>query len=327
MSNTKVKLVESQKKLTEYLDLYEKRINDTLPKNVSSAKRFISLLLKSAGENPVFEKCSLSSVLGAFFTSIELGLEPNSPMGYAYLIPYYSKKLRLYELSFQVGYRGLVELAYRSERVISIDSEPVYKQDKFEFRKGTKPYLNHVPDLKKEHKDEDIFAVYAIATTKQGATVFEVMNKKDIELIRIRSAKKSTGEFSPWKNWWTEMAKKTVVKRLMKYLPLSSDMALAHTVDGKSEAGEAVYFDEKKKEVSNVMEGEALENNGKTIVNNNVINSILNDIDNLDTKDKSKIEEVEKHIDRTEKSGILDKKDINKLRNKFKRKLGKGGKK
>lgn len=191
-------------------------IQKALPKHVDP-DRIARIALTEVRKTPKLLQCSQASLLGAIMTSAQLGLEPG-PTGQCYLIPYYNKKLNSYECQFQIGYKGLLDLFYRADGSLNIDAHEVYENDDFEYEYGLNPVLRHKPSLKNRGNP---IAYYAVAHLKDGGYSFTVMSIEDVEKIRKRS--KSTG-FSPWQTDYDEMAKKTVIKRLCKYLPLSIEL-------------------------------------------------------------------------------------------------------
>jgi recombination protein RecT len=191
-------------------------IQKALPKHVDP-DRIARIALTEVRKTPKLLQCSQASLLGAIMTSAQLGLEPG-PTGQCYLIPYYNKKLGSYECQFQIGYKGLLDLFYRADGSLNIDAHEVYENDDFEYEYGLNPVLRHKPSLKNRGNP---IAYYAVAHLKDGGYSFTVMSIEDVEKIRKRA--KATG-FSPWQTDYDEMAKKTVIKRLCKYLPLSIEL-------------------------------------------------------------------------------------------------------
>ena len=151
--------------------------------------------------------------------SAQLGLEPNTPLGQAYLIPY--KNHGTLEAQFQIGYKGLIDLAYRSGQVKTIYAEAVYENDEFEYELGLNPKLVHKPAIKDRG---DVIYYYAVFKLTNGGEGFTVMSKDDIERHKNRFSKAANAGFSPWSTNYDEMAKKTVIKKVLKYAPLSTDI-------------------------------------------------------------------------------------------------------
>jgi recombination protein RecT len=151
-------------------------------------------------------------------SAAQLGVEPNSALGQAYILPYKNKGV--YEAQFQLGYKGLIDLAYRSGEVELVQAHVVYENDEFEWEYGLDPKLHHKPA--RVDRGAPII-VYAMFKTKSGGYGFEVMSIEDVKVHAAKYSKAFHSDYSPWKTSFEEMAKKTVLKRVLKYAPLRSD--------------------------------------------------------------------------------------------------------
>lgn len=209
--------------IEDYLRKHSKELQQALPKHMDS-ERLARVALTTMRQNPKLLQCSLPSLVGAILQAAQLGLEPNV-LGHAYFIPYYSSKTKSYEVQFQIGYKGLLELVRRSGEIETIDAHEVYENDEFEYEYGLDPKLRHKPALKNRG---EVYAYYAVAKFKDGGYNFLVMGKDDVEKIRKRSKSPNNG---PWVTDYDAMAKKTVIKQLCKYLPLSIEVQKAVTAD------------------------------------------------------------------------------------------------
>lgn len=170
---------------------------------------------------PALLDCSQASILAGIVKATELGLELTGAMGHAYLIPYINKGVPT--ANFQLGYRGLMELAHRSEKIVRFDARIVYANDEFSIDYSQNPPFKHKPCL---HGDAgDIIGVYSSAFLRGGATDIEYMTVQQIMEHRDKYSK--AGASSPWATAFSEMAKKTVIKRLAKRLPLSTEIHVA----------------------------------------------------------------------------------------------------
>lgn len=203
----------------------EKQIAKALPR-VLTPERFTRMVLTALSKDNKLASCTPNSFLGAMMQAAQLGLEPNTPLGQAYLIPFKNKGVM--EVQFQIGYKGMIDLAYRSKEVVDIQAQCVYENDEFEYELGLNPVLKHKPALKNRG---EVILYYAVFHTKSGGYGFEVMSKEDI----INHAKKTSQSFgssySSWNKYFDEMAKKTVLKRVLKYAPIASDFAMAINSD------------------------------------------------------------------------------------------------
>lgn len=122
----------------------------------------------------------------------------------------------------------MIDLAYRNERVQSIEAQTVYENDEFHYELGLYPMLAHKPTFGERR---DIRAFYAIFRLDNGGFRFEVMSKSYVDAYAMRYSKAFTAEYSPWKNNYESMAKKTVIKQLLKYAPVKSEFQKAISLD------------------------------------------------------------------------------------------------
>lgn len=206
-----------QKSMQQYIKSMEGEIKKALP-SVITPERFTRIVLSAISVNPKLAQCTPASFLGAMMTSAQLGLEVNTPLGQAYVLPYNNKGVQ--EAQFQLGYKGLIDLAYRSGEVEVIQAHVVYENDDFTCEYGLEPKLTHVPA--DSNRGEPI-KVYAVFKTKSGGFGFEVMSMEDVRKHAAKYSKAYGSAYSPWKTNFEEMAKKTVLKRVLKYAPLKSD--------------------------------------------------------------------------------------------------------
>lgn len=204
-----------QASLKTYLERNKGAIQQVLPKKMT-ADRMLKVVLSATLRTPRLLECSQVSILQSVMHAAQLGLEAGSPLGHAYLVPFFNKDAARTDCQLIVGYRGLIDLARRGGEIESIEARCVYQNDVFTLRYGLDPHMEHVPCLDEE--PGDLRLVYAIAHIRGSKPQVEVMTLAQIE--RIRKGSKSGG-FGPWKEHYDEMARKTVVRRLCKYLPLS----------------------------------------------------------------------------------------------------------
>ena len=227
-----------QKTMQQYIKSMEREIERALP-SVITPERFTRIVLSAISANPQLGSCTPNSFLGAMMTSAQLGLEVNTPLGQAYVLPYRNKGVL--EAQFQLGYKGLIDLAYRSGEVEVIQAHVVYENDDFECEYGLDPKLTHRPA--DTNRGEPI-KVYAVFKTKSGGFGFEVMSMEDVRKHAAKYSKSYGSGYSPWKTNFEEMAKKTVLKRVLKYAPLKSDFVKAAVQDEviKKDISDDMYF-------------------------------------------------------------------------------------
>lgn len=215
---------EEPKSIKQLIQIMQPEIEKALP-SVITPERFTRIALSAISNNPTLQECDGTSFLGAMMQAAQLGLEPNTPLGQAYLIPYKNNKKGIMECQFQLGYKGLIELAHRSGEFKNITAHAVHENDIFEFEYGVASNLVHKPVLKNRG---DVYAYYAVYNLVNGGNGFIVMSKEDAELHRKKYSKAYN---SPWDTNFDEMAKKTVLKALLKYAPIKTEFARAVVQD------------------------------------------------------------------------------------------------
>ena len=193
------------------------QIEKALP-SVLTGERFARMVLTAMSTTPQLAQCTPNSFLGAMMQAAQLGVELNTPLGQAYLIPY--RNHGQLECQFQLGYKGLIDLAYRSGEITDIAAHEVHENDTFEYELGLEPKLRHVPALKDR---EAVILYYAVFHTKAGGYGFEVMSVDDIRAHANKFSKAAGSSYSPWKTNFGEMAKKTVIKKVLKYAPIKTE--------------------------------------------------------------------------------------------------------
>ncbi len=217
-------------------DLLEKsksEIAKALPKSITP-ERIARIALTTLRKNPALLDCDPSSFLGAVMQASQLGFELDDNLGYVYLVPFYNKKTGKKEIQLIIGYRGLIELARRSGQLMSINAHIVYENEPFTLEYGLLETLKHVP-LPPSKRGKGIKGVYAVATMKDNSKTFDFLWPEEIESIKKSS--KAGSASSPWATHEEEMMKKTVIRKLMKYLSLSPEVTKATVIDEYGEAG------------------------------------------------------------------------------------------
>ena len=181
--NEAVKLTKNMS-IADMIKAMEPEIKKALPQ-VITPERFTRMALSALNTTPKLAECSQMSFLGALMNAAQLGLEPNTPLGQAYLIPYRNKgKL---ECQFQIGYKGLIDMVYRNENIQTVQAQCVYENDDFQYELGLDPKLVHKPALKDRG---NLILVYALWKSKNGGFGFEGM-RKTLTTMRDGSARAS----------------------------------------------------------------------------------------------------------------------------------------
>lgn len=180
-------------------------------------ERLTKVAIAAISRNPYLLQCTPESIYSSIHTSVQLGLEPGSPFGEAYLVPYKNNKIGKWEAQFIPGYQGLAKLARNSGIVKKLYARVARENDTIVLKQGLDEDLQHTPKLDGPRGKPVL--VYAVAHLEDGSTQFEWMTVEEVDAIKARSKSKDNG---PWVTDWEEMAKKTVFKRLAKWLPKST---------------------------------------------------------------------------------------------------------
>ncbi|HAW0422524.1 TPA: recombination protein RecT [Escherichia coli] len=207
-----------------------------LPRHMTP-ERMIRIATTEIRKVPELGECDSMSFVSAIVQCSQLGLEPGSTLGHAYLLPFGNGEAESGKKNVQliIGYRGMIDLARRSGQITSLSARVVREGDEFSFEFGLDEKLIHRPG---ENEDAPITHAYAVAKLKDGGVQFEVMTRKQIDRIRdthskaaISAAKKRRS--SIWTDHFEDMAKKTVIRKLFKYLPVSIEIQRAVSMDEK----------------------------------------------------------------------------------------------
>lgn len=253
--NQKQEVARSQKTIFDFLtgDPKIEKAIAAVATQYLTADRFLRLAVNAVKKTPLLMQCDPQTVLGSFMTSAALGLEPNTIMQQAFLIPYKKRQrqgnewIDTYDCQFQVGARGFVTLAHRSPEIDSLQSEAIHEGDFFEHMLGTESFLKYRKALKDRGQLIGSFCFTKLASGTEMATVLPL---DEIEKIRSKSetynalmrniqsaqnhsekekAEKKLAE-TPWVMWADDMAAKSATKKHAKQLPLTPGDGLAAAV-------------------------------------------------------------------------------------------------
>lgn len=219
-NTNQVKKASPSKGMEQLLTKMGGQIQKALPSMVSS-ERFQRVALTAFSNNTKLQQCDPMSFIAAMMQSAQLGLEPNTPLGQAYLIPYGK------QVQFQIGYKGLLELAQRSGKIKTLYAHEVRENDTFDIDYGLNQTLTHKPLLKGDRGE--VIGYYAVYHLDTGGNSFIFMTKDEVLEYAKRFSK--TYNSGPWQTDFDAMAKKTVIKQLLKYAPLSIELQKATSMD------------------------------------------------------------------------------------------------
>ena len=231
-------------RLKDMLEKARPSLEMVLPKHLTP-DRLLKVVLVAISRTPLLQQCTADSIVKSVMTSGQLGLDCSGVLGSAYLVPYWSSKQSAYEAQLVIGYRGLIDLARRSGEIETIEARLVYAEDRFEIEYGTSERIVHVPnfdvdqiDDPREKNGNTIRGAYMVARLK-GCTLPQVEYMSRGQLDRVRDGSKAAfdkqGNLTGiWLNHFAEMCRKTVIRRGVKYLPVSVEFADA--IDHENQA-------------------------------------------------------------------------------------------
>jgi recombination protein RecT len=238
-----------------------KEFERALPDKIG-VERMMRIVMTAILKNPQLAICEPNTFFGALLNSLQLGLEVNTPLGQAYLIPRKKNdkngRFLYWECTLQLGYQGLLELCYRSNRYDTISARIVYEGDDFKFRYGSSQYLRHTPRYTSD-KPEFAYGYYKL---KDGNDDFVVWKYADALKHGEEFSDAFTSKYSPWqKNAETQeaMVRKTMIKQVLHYAPKSVELAQAFSSDGhaivankyEDDGGAQLHFEVKQLEPPN----------------------------------------------------------------------------
>lgn len=225
--------------------------------------RFLRLAVNAVKKTPLLMYCDPNSVLGAFMTSAALGLEPNTVLQQAFLIPYKKRTKQgdnwvdTYECNFQIGARGFVTLAHRSPQIATLQSEAIHEHDVFEHMLGTESFLKYQKTLKDRGELIGSFCFTKMADGNEMATVlpldelhkirsrsetFNALSKALDEASDAKSKAKAQKKLddTPWVMWQDDMASKSATKKHAKQLPLAPGDGLSVAAQLDADDGKTI---------------------------------------------------------------------------------------
>jgi recombination protein RecT len=211
-----------------------KEIERALPGKIG-VERMMRIVMTAILKTPALAMCEPTTFFGALLQALQLGLEVNTPLGQAYLIPRRKNdkngKFLYWECNFQLGYQGLLELCYRSQQYEVISARIVYDGDDFEHEYGSHQYLRHIP----RHTSENPIFAYGYYKLKDGGGDFVVWKYENALKHGEEFSDAFNSKWAPWqKHAETQeaMVRKTMLKQVLKFAPKSVELAEASTADG-----------------------------------------------------------------------------------------------
>lgn len=216
--------------IAHIIERQKSQLARALPK-LMDPDRFARILITEVKANPQLMKAEPSSFMAAVMKAAALGLEPG-PLGHVYFLPFKNNKRGgVIEVTLVIGYKGLIDLARRSGQVSELYAEVVYEGDEFDYELGLHRTLGHrrTPDSNRQK----VTHAYAVAKYRDGGFDFRVLDRIEIDARRARS-KAASDDKGPWVTDFDPMARKTAVRALSAYLPLTVEAASAMESDERT---------------------------------------------------------------------------------------------
>lgn len=219
--DAKEKQIQKSDSIGGMIEKLKPQLEKALPKHVTT-ERLARVALTAVRNNTRLQQADAMTLMGSIMTAAQLGLEPNTPLGQCYIIPYKNGKTGTYEANFQLGYKGLVDLAHRSGQYRKLIARAVDEADHCEYEYGLDEYLRHVPAKQPTGKSVYYYAQYELDNGGRG---FVVWSREAVEAHAQHYSKSYKNSDSPWKTAFDQMAKKTVLIDLLRYAPKSVEVA------------------------------------------------------------------------------------------------------
>lgn len=211
-------------------------IRNLLPRYIDEQK-FIAASLTLLRKQPTLMECTPASFFGALVESAQLGLMPGT-QGLSYFIPFRNNKTHCREVQLIPGYKGLVQLAYNSDKVDKVEAHMVYENDEFHYQLGLRLECTHIPA---QGSRGGMTACYAIVKLASGEHLLEVMSLEEVEAHRNRYSK--AAREGPWVTDFQPMALKTVLRKVLKLAPQSAELMRGIVLDEQAGSGQSQVLD------------------------------------------------------------------------------------
>ena len=221
-----------------------KRLEEIIGKNTGS---FCASLIQISNSNALLQRAEPNTVISAAIVAATLNLPINNALGFAYIVPFNNSKAGMVEAQFQIGYKGLIQLAMRSGQIKRLVTTEIYANQiisrnpikGYEFDFDTQP-----------EKHEPAVGYYAYMELVNGFIAEAYMSVEDVQAHAARYSQTYKKGYGVWKDNFDEMAKKTVMKQLLsKYAPMSielqratlADQSVIHEIPADSNVIDAAY--------------------------------------------------------------------------------------
>ena len=204
--------------LISFVERHSAEFARVMPKHLNG-ERMTRLAISAVRTTRGLAECTLASFASSIMACSVLGLEPNTPLGHAYLIPFKG------QCQLIIGYKGLIELMYRSGIVASVKCTPVFDGDTFEYQYGLHPDIIHKPsNSPNRYNAQKLTHVYPVVKLRESGMdpIWDVLSRDQIEQRKKRSASAKSSS-SPWTSDYVAMCLKTGVRAVSTWVPSSTE--------------------------------------------------------------------------------------------------------
>lgn len=213
-------------------------------------ERMTRIAMTAVRANPRLAECHMGSFIGALLQLVQLGLEPNTPLGHGFLVPFRNRKENITVCTPIIGYKGMIDLAHRSGRMLSLDAKVVRQGDTFEYSESFEPEFRFIRDSK---LDAPLTHAFCYGKFTNGGRFITVLERQDVLARKGRSAAVKSGFPSPWTTDEAAMWRKTAVRAAQYQLPQSAEQQRA-VVLAQAEDGEMAWLDAYDPEIAGLLE-------------------------------------------------------------------------
>jgi recombination protein RecT len=179
--------------------------------------RAIAVVLDACSRTPALLECDPRTIVRACVQAAEVGLELGSPLGEAYIVPFFNSRRNVKEAQFIPGYRGLIKLMSLDQSVSYVAAELVREGDTFDYELGTTPRIVHKPGMGATRNRGEVTAAYSVIHYRHGGVpAFTVMDREELDKLEHDAKKKDKYKSGPWWHHTDEMRRKCPIRRMSK---------------------------------------------------------------------------------------------------------------
>lgn len=221
--NNQINTAANTNNLKDFINKNKTKIIEVMPKFINQDLFFRTIFI-AITKDPKLAQCTTESFLCAMLDAAAMGVIPNSPSKEAYIVPYTDDRDRTKKkATFQLSYKGIINITYRNPIVKDITVSEVCENDKFRCVYGDDNHrmlYHEIPTMTPRGK---VIGYYAEVRMRNGGDVFRYKSKEDIERFAKEKSPMYRYGSGPWRTDFDAMAKKTILKDVLKIIPSGSE--------------------------------------------------------------------------------------------------------